>query len=277
MSDLSNQLGLWCQDTTSVVGHLNDIQVLGFDYLVVRIVYHPHGASGATVAYEPSTLKKLIANAATMDQPLPIYAWAYVYPTNIAGQISGIAAAMPANCENLILDAEVEWESLAGGAALAGQLAHGIAEAIDHRADLHLSSFCNPSDHPLPYTAFLAHCQSFMPQAYKIGATSAQTVLGRTLAQAVPVGQQSLGNLIIPTVNVPSMLDLVNRHPDTFSGSNVWLYDGSGGDVGVSGNEDQWTNVIAAFKVAYAPPVEDGGDGGDVADAGASEAVAKNA
>ena len=129
-------------------------------------------------------------------------------------------------------DIEGEWESLSGATAPADQLLHGIAEAIGHRSDLHLSSFCNPSSHNLPYAACLAHCQSFMPQSYRIPPTTVETVMTRTLSEDPPLAKRSLGGLLIPTVNRPEMLVAAAGHLDVFDGVNVWLWDGDSEDMG---------------------------------------------
>ena len=246
MSGLPGQLGLWCGDSGKILGNLHAVQDLGFDYLIARAVIHPHGR---IAAYEPANLKQLITDAATIN--LPVYAWAYIYPTHIDNQIRAIADAVPESCVNLVLDAEVEWEKIPQGAALAHQLVHGIAEAMGHRADLHLSTFCNPESHPLPMTAFLAHCESFMPQSYRIPPTRTQTVLQRTLKQCPPLAVQSLGNLLIPTVNRPEMLAAVAAHPTAFPGANVWLWDGDKQDPGVAGIEGTWMSAIKAFHDAH--------------------------
>ena len=250
MPGLQKTLGLWVEDTSTVDGHLHDVQNLGFQYLIVRIVYHPNGAGGDTVAYQPDTLKSILADAATID--FPVYAWAYVYPQNIDGQVAAITAALPAGCANLVLDAEIEWENVEGSADFADQLAHGIAEATNHQTALHLSSFYAPQLHPtLPWVNFLNHCESFMPQTYRYGATTADTVITRTLAQDPDLAKGSLGGLLVPTSNQPDILQEICANAATFAGANVWLWDGSGGDPGVSGNGDAWSAAIQAFSNAY--------------------------
>ena len=245
MSGLVHRLGLWSTSTSELQGHLHAVQSLGFEYVVVRVVYHPNGPAEP---YQPDVLKQLVADGATIG--LSVYAWAYCYPKDVDQQVKAIAKSLPDPCANLVLDIEGEWEDHDGADASAHQLFHGIAEAIGHRADLHLSSFYNPDRHGLPYAACLAHCQSFMPQSYRVLPTSVETVISRTLAQDPPLAKRSLGRLLVPTVNRPDMLSAVAGHMDVFAGANVWLWDGDEEDMGVRGFEDQWRPAIQEYKAA---------------------------
>ncbi|MEP6754908.1 MAG: hypothetical protein ABJA67_05365 [Chthonomonadales bacterium] len=239
-NSLAGKLGLWTDSSEKAQGHLHDIQALGFDYLVVRVT---HLSNGHAVPHSPATLKQLIKDAATID--LKIACWAYVFPTNIQDQIDGISAALPPEIDNLILDAEVEWEGIPD--ASAHTLMHGIAEATGHHAGLHLSSFCNPVDHPIPYKAFLTHSLSFMPQSYLFPPTSPATILHRTMVQSLPLAQFSLCKQLIPTVNAAPMLQAI-KNP-AFKGASVWLWHDDGtDDKGVQGRESIWQPAIDAWK-----------------------------
>src|SRR5579863_7048392 len=247
MSVLDTRLGLWTDDNQSALGHLHDIQALGFEWLAVRAVYHPSlGPPLQTQPFQPDAVQQLVKDAATIS--FPIIAWAYLYPDNIDEQIQVIRQSLPAGCTDLLLDAESEWEQVADPQTrddTAQALAHGLAEATGHTVALHLSSFYAPDLHPdFPFTAFLAHCQSFMPQSYVVGGTPADLVLQRTLQQSLPLAAATLGKQVIPTVNVPEMLGLVNR-PE-FGAANVWLWDTAGGDLGVQDSQAAWSAAIAA-------------------------------
>jgi len=229
MSSLKGRAGLWTNSAVKARGHLHDIQALGFDYLTARCIYK----TGTSFAVNPPALQ-LFADGSTIN--LEMVAWANVYPTGIQGQIDAIRGffGQVGKCAELILDAEDEWLNQPDSAA--HDLFHGIAEAIDHRANLHLSSFCNPVEHPIPYKAFLSHCPSFMPQVDVFAPTTPETILGRTLGQAQPPVAGRLEHEFLPTVNDSRLLPLVKVGP--FAGANVWLWDGDQLDKGVLGNED---------------------------------------
>src|SRR5580658_5434508 len=97
------------------------------------------------------------------------------------------------------------------------------------RSDIEQRCICRasttPNLHPLPYAAFLAHCESFMPQVYRVLPTSVNTVMTSTLDQCPPLAHQSLGGSLIATVNRPEMLTAVSAHATSFDGANVWLWD----------------------------------------------------
>jgi|GEM_PF-6376447 len=239
MSSLKGKVGLWTNSAQKARGHLHDIKALGFDYVTTRCIYK----TGSGFAVNPPALQ-LFADGSTIN--LEMVAWAYVYPTGIQDQIDAIKDffSQVGKCAELILDAEDEW--LKQPESLAHDLFHGIAEAIGHRANLHLSSFCNPDKHPIPYKAFLSHCSSFMPQAYVFAPTTPATILGRTLGQAQPLVAGTLEHEFLPTVNDSRMLSLVKGGP--FAGANVWLWDGDQQDRGVLGNENDWRPAIASYK-----------------------------
>ena len=250
--DLAGKRGLWIHETAKAIGHLHEIQALGFDYLCVKI------ADGER-PYFPAEAKQLCADADTIN--LPVVAWAYVYPKNIINTIATISANIPKGCQHLVLDAEAEWESPDGDTYnkenLASLLCHGIASSTNHAVQLWLSSFVNPSAHNLPYAAFLAHCSGFMPQAYAEGNTPLSTVIARLKSESLPMAQKSLGKSLIPTINTPELVPLISGIAPTH-GFNVWLYDGvqlapgvprpAGDDMGVAGYEKQWQKVLAKTK-----------------------------
>ncbi len=238
---LENKVGIWTHNTFKCYGHLHDIKNLGFDYLAVKIT------DGAR-AFCPGQRQGLSVLAARV--PLEICAWAYVYPDNIPETITAIKANLPESCTDLILDCEVEWENKPP--ELAHELCSGIAEATDHKVSLHLSSFCNPSEHPLPYEAFLAHCESLMPQVYVEGQTPLSAPVARLKNESVPMAAHSLGKQLIPTINVPELVPYARGH----CGFNVWLWDGvqlgpgqtraAGDDMGVIGYEHLWAAALIA-------------------------------
>ncbi len=245
MRPLAEKFGIWTNVTDAVLGHLHEIQGLGFDYLVVRVV-HREGTS--TVPHSPAAFERILTDAATIG--LKVIGWAYVFPDNIQAQINGIAAALPAGIDHLILDAEVEWEHKSADDAHA--LMHGLALATGHRVSFHLSGFCNPIDHPIPLEAFLSHCQSFMPQAYHIGSTPTSKVMDRVRTQCKGPAANSLGKQLIPTINAPEMLPLMKDRD--FAGVNVWLWHDDPlppqpvDDKGVQNREALWTPVIADYS-----------------------------
>ena len=245
--NLIGRIGLWLHVTAKAQGRLHEIQRL-FDYVIVKISDGAH-------AYSPDDRKALCAAAASIG--LPVVAWAYVYPHDIPGTIQTLVDNLPEGCQDLILDAEVEWETVGNAAALADALCHGFAEATNHRINLHLSGLYTPQMHPaFPYAAFLAHCQSFMPQSYAEGATPVSLVAQRTDDQCRPLAARSLGKLIVPTVNTPGMLTALTRRG--YRSQSVWLWDGvvlppdqtraEGEDMGVDGYQGAWQPALAAAR-----------------------------
>ena len=232
-----NRIGLWAHFTPRVLGHLHEIRDLGFDYLVVKI-------ADRTSAYHAGSLHQLTLDAASIG--FPLVAWAYVYPDNIDAQIAALQNNIPPGVTDLILDAEVEWEHDLQAAATAEALCHGFAEATNHQVAMHLSGFYASDFHPqFPYDAFLAHCASWMPQAYQFAGTSVATVMDRVNNQAVPLAQKSLEQALVVTVNTPDMLTAA---AGGFNALNVWLWDGDGQDLGVDGRQQLWSDTIAAVK-----------------------------
>ncbi len=244
MSSLEGRFGVWTNVTEAALGHLHEVQGLGFDYLVVRVV---HREGSTTVPHSPQSLKQLLFDAKTIG--LKVIAWAYVFPNNIQVQIDGIAAALPEGIDHLILDAEDEWHN--ADTSVVDELFHGIAEATGHRVNLHLSSYCNPDDHNIPVDAMLAHCQSFMPQAYHIGNTPISRIMMRVQDQCVGPASRSLGGQLIPTINAPEMLPQMKNKQ--FMGVNVWLWHDDPlppqplDDKGVQNREALWTPVIQDY------------------------------
>lgn len=245
--NLLGKIGVWIHRTDKALGHLHEIQRL-FDYVAVKI-------SDGDSAYYPAARKQFCADAATIG--LPVIAWSYVYPKDIPATIQAIVANLPANCRDLVIDAEVDWEKVGNAAALADQLCHGIALATNHRVNLHLSSLYTPKLHPaFPYEAFLSHCQAWMPQSYVEGSTLTSLVAQRTDDQAKPLAAKTLGKMIIPTVNTPGILAALARRG--YRSQNVWLYDGvwlpagkvrkEGEDMGVADYEAQWAPALVAAR-----------------------------
>lgn len=235
----TGQVGLWIHQAETALGKLHDIAALGFAWIAPKML------EDGSLYGDVAAFKQLCADAATIG--LPVVPWGYSRPREIDAQIAVVSANLPTNAAGIIIDAEVEWET-GGSFALAHQLCHGIAEAIEHRAPLHLSSFYDPALHPqFPYTAFLTHCQSFMPQSYVEGGTPASLVIGRTMLSAYTLASQS-GRALVPTVNTISLLPLLKKAGDY--GCSVWLLDGDPGtsDAGVIGFEDAWKAALAVYK-----------------------------
>src|SRR5579862_6867941 len=152
------QVGLWVHQAETALNHLHDIYNLGFSYIL------PKMWEDGQLYGDPAAFRQLCADAAGIN--LAVVPWGYSRPVEIEAQIQIVADHLPANSAGIVLDAEIEWEN-PGVEPLAHQLGHGIAQATGHRAPLHLSSFYAPQLHPqFPYAAFLAHCESFMPQSY---------------------------------------------------------------------------------------------------------------
>ena len=248
MPNMKNRLGLWSNDTSTLLGNLHGIQSLGVDSLICCLVKH---SPPVAFPYQADILHQVIEDAASIG--MDVNTWSYGYPDGISQQVQATSAAIPHGVQNHILDMEIEWEGQS--AALADQYAHDLAEMTSHRIALHLSSFCNPSAHPIPYAAFLAHCESLMPQSYLVPPDPpdfASTVLSRTLGECPPLVINSLGGELIATVNCPEMLTAIaHAGPSHFAGANIWLWDGMGGDMGVRGVEGKWASAIAAYKSAF--------------------------
>lgn len=247
MPNLRNSLALWVSDTSTAIGNLHHLVDLGFTRLIVCLVKHDHVPH--TYPYQPDNLKRLLDDAASIG--LPVDGWIYGYPTGIEQQVSTIAAVVNAHhqIQNLILDMEVEWER--ADPALAEQFCHSLAVATAHRVPLYLSSFDNPSSHPLPYEAFLKHCAGFMPQSYQVDGTPVRTVMSRTMKQSAPLAAGSLGKEFVPTVNSPAILAALAATPGPAIAVNVWCYDGGGVDRGVRGHESEWGAAIAAYRAKF--------------------------
>ncbi len=238
---LNGKIGVWTHNAFRCYGHLHDLKNLGFDYIAVKIT---DGAS----AFSPVTCRGLCLLAGRAA--LPVAAWSYVYPENILETIAAIKDNLPAGCTDLILDCEAEWENKP--AALAHELCHGIAEATGHTVSLYLSSFCNPTAHPLPYEAFLSHCQGFMPQVYQEGTTPLSAPVERLQNESTAMAKHALGGQLIPTINVPELVPRVRG----YQGFNVWLADGvqlepgqiraAGDDMGVIGYQSAWMAALTA-------------------------------
>ena len=250
--DLKQTVGLWVNDTASILHDLQTIKDLGFDYIVARVLSR---VGDKFVPTQPASMAELITNAAEIG--IRTDCWYFAYPDNIQAQIDAVAAALPDSARNLILDVEDPWENRSQGAVLAKDLCSGIASAIQHKADLQLSTFYYTSAHSVPYTAFLAHCESLMPQVYRVpakngGLTSVDLTINRTIGDDPTLAKQSLGGLLIATVNRPEMLDAVTAHTSKFQGVNVWLWDGDTGSVitdpGVRGHGAVWKAAIQSYK-----------------------------
>jgi hypothetical protein len=154
---------------------------------------------------------------------------------------------MPKNCTDLILDAEKEWEG--SDPKIVKQLTDGLRAANPNVA-FHLSTFYAAEKHgTFPYAQFLAACESFMPQSYVVDETPVHVVFTRTIQVDPPLAKKSAGGLLIPTVNIPDILDPLIDTP--IDGANVWVWDTNGGDEGVQGNEKSWSAVIAKFKSKF--------------------------
>jgi hypothetical protein len=254
-NSLRNSLALWVNDTSTVVGRLHDVATLGFDRLIVCIV--KHAPAPTAYAYQPSNLAQILHDAPSVG--LSVDAWFYGYPTGIEQQVATIAAILNQypQIENAIADFEVEWERASGDAGgPADQFFHGLADATARRVALHLSSFDNPDDHPLPYARLLTHCASLMPQAYQVDGTPIPLVMSRTLGQCAPLAHASLGGAMIGTANTPAGLAAIAAAgPSSFEAANVWCWDGDTGanvvDIGIRGREASWADAIRAYRKLF--------------------------
>lgn len=234
-------MGLWVHRGETALGHLHEIQSLGFSYILPKM-WEDGQLYGDVAAF-----KQLVADAATIC--LGVLPWGYSRPQEIDAQIAVVSENLPASALGVTIDAEAEWEK-PGTSVLAHQLCHGIAEGIGHRCPLHLSSFYAPLLHPqFPYAAFLTHCASFAPQSYVEGGTPADVIIGRTMLQAYTLANQC-GRALIPTVNDPALLPLLKQAGD--HAASIWLYDGDpngpDSDYGVRGREHAWRAALGAFK-----------------------------
>lgn len=235
----AGQIGLWIHRAETALGHLHEIQALGFTWIAPKM-WEDGSLYGDVAAF-----KQLVAASATIN--LPVLVWGYSRPQEIDAQIAVVSENLPAGCAGIVIDAEVEWER-AGTDVLAHQLCHGIAESIGHRCPLHLSTFYAPMLHPqFPYAAFLTHCASFMPQSYIEGQAPADLVVQRTMGQAYTIAKQS-GRALVPTVNDPALLPFLRNAG--IRAANVWLWESEPGDSdeGVQDHESAWQGPVATFK-----------------------------
>jgi len=234
-------IGLWVHETGSAEGNLHAIQSMGFDYLALKVADGPEPFPAA----DSDILDRVAEDAGSIR--LPLVTWSYNYPDRISAQIEILRRRIPSTVQDHIIDAESEWEN-EGLADAAQALCHGLAEATGHRVALHLSSFYDPQLHALfPYAAFLSHCNSFMPQSYVEGQTPASLVVQRTITSAKETADRA-GRSIVPTVNRPDLLAMFATAG--IRSANVWLWDGGGGDAGVSGQADSWLPAVRRFKEA---------------------------
>src|SRR6185312_4472483 len=104
---MSGRIGVWVHVTETMTGHIHDIQAAGFDYILLKIA---DGSAGANT-YHLAALQRIVHDAATVN--IPLVAWAYVTPTDIPGQVAAILKALPAGVNDLVLDAEIEFEQAA--------------------------------------------------------------------------------------------------------------------------------------------------------------------
>ena len=235
------RIGLWIHNSASAIGHLHEIQSYGFDYICIKIA---DGAQG----YHPADAKQLSKDAENIE--FPIMSWSYIYPwVDPYNQVSAIKENLPHGCIDIILDAEGEWENNQGATHAISLIAE-IKKQIPN-AQLWLSSFYCPSLHAqFPWKEFMAVCVGFMPQAYQEGSTPEDTIKGRMKYSPFFEGKK-----IIPTVNTPRMLDILQSN---FNELNVWLWDGTGiensqmknpgEDEGVRGLHGLWKSEIAKIK-----------------------------
>lgn len=244
-----NSLALWVSDTSTAIGHLHEIKAMGFDRLNVCLVKH-HVPEA--YPYQPNSLAQLLTGAASIG--MPVDGWVYGYPNGVDQQISTIAAILNAHTqiENCTLDFEGEWEHVSGDlGSPAHTFPHNLATDTNHRVALYLSSFDNPSGHPLPYPALLSHCAGFMPQSYQVDNTPVHLVMERTVNESAPLAAGSLGKEFKPTVNSPATLSALAAAPGTASAVSVWCWDGGGVDMGVRGHEQEWASAIKAYKATF--------------------------
>ncbi|BDI33373.1 hypothetical protein CCAX7_54240 [Capsulimonas corticalis] len=243
----TNRIGLWAHLTSRMLGNLHDVQAMGFDDILVKV---DDGRS----PYHVADAQRILKDAKTIN--LPVAAWCYVYPDNIADQVKSIAASIPAGVTELVVDAEAEWERFAAAhgepacIAAVHQLMSRIAAATGHRVNLHLSSFWSPQLHPeFPFRAFMIHCATFQPQAYLEpgGTRSAASILSGALSEGASVVRARPGQALVPTINNTQMLaTLKARQIKSFS---VYVFDPEG-DAAVVDHETEWKNALTAFRAA---------------------------
>ena len=241
---MSGKIGLWIHNPSTALGQLHAIQAIGFDYVCVKI-------SDGTNVYHAAETAQLVKDANSIG--LGVVAWHYARPADITAQIAVVQSALPNGVTNIILDAEVEWETYAnshgttGVSVVVAQLVSGIARATS--ANLHLSSFWSPKLHSsFPFASFVHSCVSWQPQAYKEpGSTrTTQSILDNSLFEGGKLVNTKTGQSVIPTINDIAFVPLLKAAG--VKSFNVWDWDPKYGDAMVSDNRQSWTEAISKFR-----------------------------
>jgi|SRR6185312_12086850 len=246
---MSGRIGVWVHVTETMTGHIHDIQAAGFDYILLKIA---DGSAGANT-YHLAALQRIVHDAATVN--IPLVAWAYVTPTDIPGQVAAILKALPAGVNDLVLDAEIEFEQAAApggslGPATTIMRIHQLCQALlagRKGLRLHLSSFWSTKFHAsLPFRTFAQHCATLQPQCYlETGSRSAHEILDGALTQwgaLVTKGK----NAVLPTINNTQFVPILKAKQ--FTAFNVYCFDPKDGDAEVGAHLATWKAAIAQFR-----------------------------
>lgn len=241
---ISNGVGLWIHQTGNAIGHLHDIQNIGFDYILIKI---SDGSQGANT-YHLDDAARIQKDANSIN--LPVAFWTYLVPDNIQGQITATLKGLPAGATDLVIDAEIEFEqapSKIGKVETLNRIKDYCTGILKARPNikLHLSSFWSVKFHAsLPFGKFSQYCATLQPQCYLQAGSkrTAESILSnslkeyRTISTTVP---------IVPTINNVEFLPLLKAKG--IKNCNVYVWDPEG-DAQVSVSKTQWTEAIQVFK-----------------------------
>ena len=151
---------------------------------------------------------------------LKIFGWAYAYGNNVSGEINVALNALSLGADGFIIDAESEYEVLAGNDAAAAAYCQGIRASYPTRFLAH-APFPIISGHSgFPYKTFGTNCDAVMPQAYwaDIGGTGYAVTMVTRMNSEWRNWQNGLSgvftNAIKPIVPIGQAYNSVNGNVD---------------------------------------------------------------
>ncbi len=170
LSTATNKLGGNVASVTNVASLMSYEKSQGMYFIVIK-----SGEGSTNFPSGGQQLTTSVINAAH-TAGLKVFGYTRSYGANINGEIAIATNIMNNGADGYIIDAEIEWEGLAGAPLKATNLLQGIKNVFPNRFLGHAPMMYISLHSSFPYKQFGLFCDAVMPQAYwkEFGITATQ-------------------------------------------------------------------------------------------------------